>query len=138
MSETAWKTFELKKTKYDPLKEIESPIRREVMGPEKESVLLGFRFNGKDKKGLMHVELIDMLLSNSAAGLIDLNLVQKQKVLGAFATIEEMNDYSIHILSGTPKQGQSLKEVENLLLAEIDNIKKGLFDDELLIAVLND
>ena len=30
----------------------------------------------------MHVELIDMLLSNSAAGLIDLNLVQKQKVLG--------------------------------------------------------
>ena len=48
-----------------------------------------------------------------------------------------MNDYSIHILSGTPKEGQSLK-VENLLLAEIDNIKKGLFDDELLIAVLND
>ena len=134
-----WKpNLELKKTKYDPLKEIESPIRREVMGPEKESVLLGFRFNGKDKEGLMHVELIDMLLSNSAAGLIDLNLVQKQKVLGAFATIEEMNDYSIHILSGTPKEGQSLKEVENLLLAEIDNIKKGLFDDELLIAVLND
>ena len=64
---------------------------------------------GKDKEGLMHVELIDMLLSNSAAGLIDLNLVQKQKVLGAFATIEEMNDYSIHILGGTPKQGQSLK-----------------------------
>ena len=49
-----------------------------------------------------------------------------------------MNDYSIHILSGTPKKGQSLKEVENLLLAEIDNIKKGLFDDELLIAVVND
>ena len=134
-----WKpNLELKKIKYDPLKEIESPIRREVTGPEKESVLLGFRFNGEDKEGLMHVELIDMLLSNSAAGLIDLNLVQKQKVLGAFATIEEMNDYSIHILSGTPKEGQSLKEVENLLLAEIDNIKKGLFDDELLIAVLND
>ena len=40
-----WKpNLELKKTKYDPLKEIESPIRREVVGPEKESVLLAHKY----------------------------------------------------------------------------------------------
>ena len=128
----------IKKVQYEPLEAITSPIEKEVFGPERESVLLGFRFNGKNKENLMHVELIDMLLANNSAGLIDLNLIQQQKVLSASAGIDEMNDYSIHLFKGTPKEGQSLHEVKNLLLGEIENIKKGVFDDELLTAVVND
>lgn len=129
---------ELTEIKYEPLAEIKSAITKEVLGPDRESVLMGFRFNGKAKEDLMRVDLIDMLLSNSTAGLIDLNLVQQQKVLSAFATVRDMNDYAIHILSGNPKEGQSLEKVKDLLLQEIENIKKGAFDDDLLKAVVND
>ena len=45
-----------------------------------------------------------MILANSTAGLIDLNLVQKQKVLFANSLIDEMNDYNVHILEGNPKK----------------------------------
>ena len=129
---------ELKPLAYDPQPEIDSPIIKEVFGPERESVLIGFRFDGKSREAMMRVELIDMLLSNSTAGLIDLNLVQQQKVLGAGATIYDMNDFLIHNLVGNPKEGQSLEEVKELLLAEVENIKKGAFDDDLLKAVVND
>jgi len=134
-----WKpNNELKPLTYEPQPEIDSPIIQEVFGPERESVLMGYRFDGKSKEVLMRVELIDMLLSNSTAGLIDLNLVQKQKVLGAGATVYDMNDFLIHNLIGNPKEGQSLEEVKELLLAEVENIKKGAFDDDLLKAVVND
>ena len=129
---------ELKPLAYEPQPEIEKPIVKEVFGPERESVLIGYRFDGKSRDALMRVELIDMLLSNSNAGLIDLNLVQQQKVLGASATVDDMNDFVVHKLSGNPKEGQSLEEVKNLLLEEIENIKKGAFDDDLLKAVVND
>ena len=129
---------ELPKLNYEPLAEITSPIEKEVLGPDRESVLMGYRFDGKAKEDLMRVNLIDMLLSNRTAGLIDLNLVQKQKVLGASATVRAMNDFSIHILNGNPKEGQSLEEVRDLLLGEVENIKKGAFDNDLLKAVVND
>jgi len=123
---------------YQTEAEITAPIVKEVMGPDSESVLMGYRFDNKSKSALLKVDLIDMLLSNSTAGLIDLNLVQKQKVLGARATVIELNDYSIHLFSGNPKEGQSLEEIQALLLGEIENIKKGAFDEELLQAVIND
>ena len=129
---------ELPELNYEPLAEITSPIEKEVLGPDRESVLMGYRFNGKAKEDLMRVNLIDMLLSNRTAGLIDLNLVQKQKVLGASATVRAMNDFSIHILNGNPKEGQSLEEVRDLLLGEVENIKKGAFENDLLKAVVND
>jgi zinc protease len=91
---------ELPELSYEPVAEITSPIEKEVLGPDRESVLMGYRFDGKAKEDLMRVNLIDMLLSNRTAGLIDLNLVQKQKVLGASATVRAMNDFSIHILNG--------------------------------------
>ena len=111
--------------------------REEVFGPERESVLIGFSFDGKSREAMMRVKLIDMLLSNSTAGLIDLNLVQQQKVLGAGATIYDMNDFLIHNLVGNPKEGQSLEEVKELLLAEVENIKKGVFSGETLTDLFN-
>ena len=40
--------------------------------------------------------MIDMVLSNSSAGLIDLNLNQSQKVIGGGCFPMTMKDYSIH------------------------------------------
>ena len=78
------------------------------------------------------------MLNNSTAGLIDLNLVQAQKVLKAGSYVNAMNDYSIHNFWGEPREGQTLQEVRDLLLGEIDKIKKGDFEDWLVPAIIND
>jgi hypothetical protein len=61
------------------------------------------------------LQLIDGILSNGSAGLIDLNLLQAQKVLSANAYSSISNDYSIIQLSGEPKEGQTLEQVRDLL-----------------------
>ena len=48
-----------------------------------------------------------------------------------------MMDYSLFILGGTPKDGQTLDEVRQLLLDEMDKLKRGDFSDDLLPSVVN-
>lgn len=115
-----------------------APIKTEVYGPTAESIYVAFRTKGKGSKEEAMVTLIDVLLANSEAGLIDLNLNQKQVVQNASSFTNFDNDYGFHLLYGMPKQGQTLDEVKELLLAQIDKIKKGEFDDWLLDAVVND
>lgn len=110
----------------------------EVSGPDAEMLYIGFRTPGNGKREAMVVEVIDYILSNSSAGLIDLNLVKQQKVLQAYSSVISMRDYGVHMLGGSPKQGQKLEEVRDLLLAELNRIKKGEFDPGLLTAVIND
>ncbi len=117
---------------------IAAPIVKEVVGPDAESLRLAFRFDGFLSKDHKYVTIIDMLLSNSQAGLIDLNLNQKQKVLRAGAYAYFMRDYGIHAFYGQPRQDQTLDEVKDLMLAELENIKNGDFDDWMIEAVIND
>ena len=44
---------------------------------------------------------------------------------------------SAFILGGAPKEGQTLDQVRQLLIAEIAKLKKGDFSDELLPAIIN-
>jgi zinc protease len=117
---------------------ITAPIEKEVYGPDAEWVNIGFRFKGRTSKDNELLTITDMILSNSQAGIIDLNLKQQQKVLEPFCTPEVMNDYSVHLFSGKPREGQSLDEVKQLLLDQIELVKKGEFEDWLLEAVVND
>ncbi len=123
--------------KFDPEKPISSPINKEVTGPDPENIMMGFRFPGAATKDAQMVELVGNILANGSAGLIDLNLVQKQKLLGASAFPYVLKDYSVLILQGRPTEGQSLDEVKNLLLAELDNLKKGNFPDDLISSIVN-
>jgi predicted Zn-dependent peptidase len=122
--------------KEDPIASI---TEIEVYGPTAESVRVAYRVDGglgsEDHKRAM---LIDMMLSNGKAGLMDLNLNQGQKVQRAGSYHSFLNEYGLHYLDGTPKAGQSLDEVKDLMLAELDKIKKGEFDDWLIDAVIND
>ncbi len=45
-------------------------------------------------------------------------------------------DYSFFKLHGQPRQGQSLGEVKELLLSELNRIKNGQFDDWMLAAII--
>ncbi len=119
----------------EPIREI---IQKEVIGPNAEMVSLGFRFEGYAEKRSMMAELVSMLLNNGEAGLIDINLNQKQEIQGGYSYAYRLNDYSMHVLGGSPKQNQSLKEVEQKLLSQLELIKEGAFDEWLLDAIVND
>ncbi len=109
----------------------------EVFGPQAESVIFGFRLPGIGTRENEILGIVNMILSNQRAGLIDLNINQAQKTLGAGSWVYNKNQYAAHMFSGSPKQGQSLEEVRDLLLAEIENLKKGNFEDWLLPAAIN-
>ena len=117
---------------------ITAPVIKEVKGPDAESVSIGFRLPGRDTEDALLMELMSMVLSNSQAGLIDINLNQKQAVLGAYAFPLRLRDYSTLILGGRAKEGQSLDQTRDLLLTQVELIKKGQFDDWLLPAIIND
>ncbi len=115
-----------------------SPVEKEVFGPENERVNIAFRSKGIGSEDEIKLQLIDMLLNNSTAGLIDLNLNQKQKVQQAGSYTQFLNDYGMHQFYGNPKSGQSLEEVKDLILGQIEEIKKGNFEEWLIEAVIND
>lgn len=117
---------------------ITEPVSLDVYGLESESVVLGWRLPGaSDLKNTAIADIAGSILSNGSAGLIDLNLVQQQKVLGAFAGLESQPDYCSFIAIGTPKEGQSLDEVRELLLGQVAALRSGSFDESIIEATIN-
>lgn len=113
-----------------------SPQTFEVVGPDAEWVTIGYRMPGAGTREARVVRIIDLLLNNSSAGLIDLNLVKAQKVLSANSGVETLNDYSVFTLTGKPREGQTLEQVRDLLISQMDLIRQGKFDDTMLKAII--
>ncbi len=133
-----WDEVPVEPVQFDPEPPISEPIVKEVFGPQAELLFMGFRIDGRNSRDYLLMQLADMILNNSEAGLIDLNLVQKQLVLGAGCSPLAMKEYSIHMFNGRPKNEQSLEEVKDLILEQIDLLKKGEFEDWLIDAVIAD
>lgn len=117
---------------------ISAPVVKEIYGPDAEWVNIGFRFKGRSSQEYGLLQLTDMILANSQAGLIDINLKQQQKVLEPGSYVDALNDYCVHTFVGRPREGQRLDEVKNLLLEQIELLKKGEFEDWLIQATIND
>jgi predicted Zn-dependent peptidase len=124
---------ELKTGAETPMQKVE----KDVIGLESESVTIGFRLPAANSKDMSVLKFIDYMITNGNAGLLDLNLIQKQKILSGSSGINEMADYGIFELSGKPKEGQTLAEVRDLLLEQLEHVKQGNFDESLMQAVLN-
>ena len=117
---------------------IDSIVRQEVFGQQAEYVQLAWRIGGAKSGDSDIASLISAMLHNNQAGLIDLDLVQKQKVLEASTGMMNMTDYSGFVMSGKPREEQSLEDVEKLLLEQIQRLKNGDFPDWLISAVIKD
>lgn len=125
------------KYNFSPEEPITSPITAEVIGPDAESLTIGFRLPGNKTKDVLLADLVGQLLTNGKAGIMDLNLVKKQKLLRAAASTFTLIDYGILFMQGSPTMGQTLDEVKTLMLDEIENLKKGNFDDNLIASIVN-
>ena len=134
----SWKpNNNLYRPEFAPLKPITAPIDTTVMGQEAEFVALGWRFDAGNSLQIDTMNVVAEMLSNGTAGLIDLNLNQPLKVMGAGAYSDEMTDYSMLLLLGYPNEGQTLEQVRELLLGELAKLRSGEFDDDLLVSVVN-
>lgn len=96
-------------------------------------MILGFRSPNNSHEDKLAMEVITRLLSNSSqTGLID-KLQLDGKVMAASAFELEMNDYGEFALFAAPKIiGQSLEEVEAIVLAELKKLGTGDFSESLL------
>lgn len=101
-----------------------------------EKVIIAFRTVPNHHPDAAAVTIADELLDNRRAGLMN-RLVQRQEVREASASRMLLNDHGGEQFEGVPKKGQTLEEVEALLLAQIETLKKGDFDEELIDAIVN-
>lgn len=122
---------------FQPEDAITAPIVKEIVGPDAENLTIGYRLPGNKDKDALLADLVGQILTNGRAGLLDLNLVKKQKLLRASAFTYSLIDYGILYLSAAPTSGQSLEDVKVLVLNEIENLKKGNFDDQLITSIIN-
>ena len=132
-----WKKHDVPAFTFTPEKPMSAPVSAVVLGPEAEWVDLGWRFDGYAKGVEPMLELIDGILSNGKAGLIDLELKQAQKVLDAYSYANVSTDYAQFNMHGEPKEGQTLEQVQGLLLDQLEALKRGDFEGWLIEAVVN-
>ncbi len=133
-----WKPgTDVRQLTFPTIKPYAEPKDTTVVGLEAENIWLGWRFEKAASLQNDTLEVIEDILNNGKAGLIDLNINQQMKMLGAWASSETLHDYSALIMGGAPKQGQTLEEAKALLLSEVEKLKKGDFSDDLIPSVIN-
>ncbi|MDE6369025.1 MAG: insulinase family protein, partial [Muribaculaceae bacterium] len=116
---------------------ITEPINREVWGNEAERLYLAWRIPEAKNEDSQVLSVISEVLSNGKCGLIDLDINLAQTMLGAGAGMYGLADQGAFLLIGMPKGGQTLDDVRELLLAEMNKLRAGDFDDELVPAIIN-
>ncbi|MGB0390221.1 MAG: M16 family metallopeptidase [Salibacteraceae bacterium] len=122
---------------FDKVPALDSPKMIEVFGPDKENVSLAFRLEGKNTQDAEYGEILSQLLYNGKAGMLDLDLNQKQQVLQSYAYTNFLLDYGFLTMAATLREGQTMEDAQALLLAELEKVKKGEFEEEMLISIIN-
>ena len=128
---------ELPEVDFETNTVIESPVSKEVYGLDAENLMIGWKYPGAGTQEALVADVVSYILSNGSAGLIDLNLNQQQKVLGAQAMSYTRPDAGEFLIMANPKHGQTLDEVKDLVLAEIAKLRAGEFDEALLTGTIN-
>jgi predicted Zn-dependent peptidase len=123
---------------FTPEKPITSPVVKEVVGKDAENLTIAWRFGNINSEDYPILVMAEMILTNGHAGLVDLNINQKQRLLSAASSLMELHDYTVCQMQGSPKTGQTLDDVKNILFEQIEKLQNGEFEDWLLQAVIND
>lgn len=124
--------------KVVPEAPITTPVVKEVVGLDAENTVIAYRIDaGNGSRDVMLANLLESVLNNGKCGLIDLNLNQQQKCMGAYAGCYALNDYAAFMFGARPISGQSLQDLQNLFFEQIQLVKKGEFEDWMLEAAVN-
>jgi len=140
--EKYWGDFQpnqnLKKLEFPQEEILTAPKRVVLEGQEAPFMYLAWRLPAANSEDMPVLTVMENILNNGSTGLIDVNINQAQKVLGgAGGGVNIFADHSCFILQGRPKQGQSLQDVQDLLMEQVEKLKKGEFDESMIASVIN-
>nr|WP_314497447.1 insulinase family protein [uncultured Chryseobacterium sp.] len=120
----------------EPMTEI---TERTVYSPTTPRVQLAWRTDSYGSKEAMYADVVANILSNRGdAGLLDLHINQTQKMLWAQAYSLGLKNYGFFSIVAVPKENQTLNEARDMVLEQIELVKKGEFPDWMLPAIIND
>ena len=117
--------------------QLDAPVEKDVYGLDAEAIIMGWKYPGAASDDALIAEVAASVLYNGAAGLIDLNINQEQKVLGAYGMPYTRSDAGELIIMAYPKLGQTLEEVRDIMLEEVAKLRNGEFDEALLAGTVN-
>ncbi|WP_294265655.1 insulinase family protein [uncultured Chryseobacterium sp.] len=122
---------------------IEKPVteivKRTVKSPTTPRVQLAWRTESYGTREAMLADIAANLLSNRGeAGLLDLNINQTQKLLWGQAYSVGLKQYGYFSIVAVPKENQTLDEAKELVLEQVELLKKGEFPDWMLPAIIKD
>lgn len=134
----SWKKNEnLTRPTYPAIKEATAPSDTTVVGQEAAFMFLAWPAEAAKSHQLDTLALVSHVLYNGKAGLLDLNVNQPMKCAFAGAFVQDLEEYSSLLFQGQPKEGQTNKDVKDIILSEIEKLKKGDFDEAMLKAIVN-
>ena len=114
-------------------------VSRVIKSPTIPRVQLAWRTDSYGTRESMLADVVANILSNRGeAGLMDLNINQKQTALYAQAYSVGFKKYGYLSAVIVPKDGDSLEAGVEMIKEQINLIKKGDFPDWLIPAIIND
>ena len=116
--------------------DLKAPKDTTVFGNEAPQLWLAWKMPAITHEDIPALEVMNLVLQNGKCGLLDVDVEQKQLLLGALALLDKEGDFSSFYMMGAPKEKQSLEEVRDILLTEIDKLKKGDFSEDILKAII--
>lgn len=105
-----------------------------LTSPSAPSVFFAFRLPGAGSKDQKYLMLFDKMLTNSTAGLLNVELTSKQKAGNAYSTTVVNNDYSMHYINVNARSGQELSDLRDSVIAMLDRFKAGDFPEWMIKA----
>ena len=133
----SWKpSKQLSRPEFEAQKTITSPRDTTVIGLDAENIMMAWRFKGANQLQNDTLDIVNRMLSNGKAGLLDININQPMKAMETGTYLDELHDYSMLLIEGVPLQNQKLDDLKALILAETTKLGRGEFSDDLLPAVL--
>lgn len=108
----------------------------EITASGESAVYLGWLAVPASHKDAPVIEVIDLLMDNAATGLINVELVLSQKLPSAGSFPQLLREAGAWMMYGVARDGQSLDEVEQLLLGVVDKLRQGAFSQADLDALV--
>ena len=133
----SWKpSKQLTRPEFEVQKPITSPRDTTVIGLDAENLMMAWRFKGANQLQNDTLDIVNRMLSNGKAGVLDININQPMKAMETGTYLADLHDYSTLLIEGIPLQNQKLDDLKDLILGEITKLGRGEFSDDLLPAVL--
>jgi predicted Zn-dependent peptidase len=107
----------------------------EIFAEGEESVMLAWPTVAATHADFDALQLMNLVMS-MPAGILQNDLILPQKVLGASTDIDNRVEAGVFVASASAKDGQSVEELERLLLASVAHLKEGRFADDDIDALI--